>query len=534
MVEIYYNGKNAFSGIAPTPFVGVSSEFIDVGENWNQVTKLTLEGTLTGKFLGQSSSYYLNESLKNLALNFSEHFKNLEIRENNIPIYSASNVIIDNINVDENRFYGVSPFTVELTVYDSGVYSEFYGIKDPSDQIEFQEEGANIVKYTRTISAKGFREGSNSAISNAKAWVNDRKLTAPNVEPILVKNNKDQFLLESENEVVDRFNGAYTLTLTYSKDVHPESIDGAIFSYSIDISFDESSGVTSVSIQGELSRNNITILRQKYNQLDLFRICSDACFRATGKFLRNRVISKNISENGDTNVLTFSAEFNDDESSEDVIQDITVSINYEARDCNAEVTVSNNISCKIGSKQERWQKVLSAFNGFNPYFYASQVHSEEVGGILNPNETSETIRHNEFEGTIDYTINYNDKRSAITSSRFVSSMSSSVSYKPSVNLFVANTAVFVPREHNIQNVKAAPRSSIDFAVAIDLKDAGDSTAIAKAEAESVANVELNRLRNNYLINLPTAQKEDFLRTWDLNSRLSINETWSFEGPIYSN
>jgi hypothetical protein len=532
MVEIYYNGKNAFSGIAPTPLVGFSSEFLDVGSNWNQVTKINLDGTLTGEFIGKSSYDFLNKSLKGLISNFSENFKTLEIKEDGNTIYTAENVIVESISVPDNRFYGLSPFVVELAIYDPEVYEHNFGVKNPSDEIRYEEDRSGILKYTRTISAAGLSIGPDSPISNAKKWVEWQKWTAPSIDPILVKNNQNQFILVSENEVVDRFNGTYSLVRSYVKDVHAEAIDGVMFTYSIDLSFDEDSGITSAKITGALKNNEPQYLRDKYNSLDLFGKCNDVCFKATGKFLRSRFVSHSVNESDSDRSLNFVVGFNDDES-DDIVQDISVSLNYSERECDAQITVSNSISSKFGSKTERWQKVLAAFNSFNSYRYAAEIYEEELGGVLSTNIKSEFIEHNEFDGVISTRTEYGDQRLPFgADEKYVDSMQSEVNYSPSVNAMVPNSSAFFSREHNIQNMGAAPRSSLEISVGIKLKSKTSDSY--KLNAESLAFQEIARVKNNYIGSAQKLNKESSVRRWSDNTSFDITEVWSFEGNIYNN
>jgi hypothetical protein len=111
-------------------------------------------------------------------------------------------------------------------------------------------------------------------------------------------------------------------------------------------------------------------------------------------------------------------------------------------------------------------------------------------------------------------------------------MQCSVNYKPSVTAFVPKTSAFTSREHNIQNLGVAPRSSIDISINIKLK--AQVINSYQVKAENLAAQEVNRIKSNYLGSYyNTANKESSLRRWVDNSEFSISETWSFEGEIYS-
>ena len=531
MVEIYYNGQNAFSGVAPTPLVSMSSEFIDLGSNWNQVTKLSLEGTITGKYIGQSSYSFLRESLGKLLENFSQNFKRLEIYEDGVPIYTGDSVIVDSIDVDQNRFYGLAPFTMELSIYDTGVYQNYFGVKNPVDEISYEDNRDGMLSYTRTISAEGISDNSSNAISNAKDWVFSRKISSPNIKPIIAKDNGGVFLLESESETVDRFGGKYEVTQSYVKNNHPESIDGVLFSYSVDISYEESSGITTARMSGSLTQAEMSILRSKFNSIDLFLKCNDACQKSTGKILRNRIISNSIVENDGSRSLDFTVEYNDDQSNTDVIQDISVSLDYTNQDCLGRVTVTNNISSVVGSRASKWSKVLAASKSFDPYPYASSIYKQELGGVLLSRVKSEFIQHNEFDALITLRTEYDDKRLPFGSDEYVEAMTSTVNYTPAVTILAPHTSAFTPREHNIQNLRAANRSLIDISISVKLKTKKASTYQAKGV--SLAIQELDRIKNNYISKPSSSNRESASRTWKDNLEFTISESWSFEGTIYS-
>lgn len=175
-IEIIYNGQNLFNQIASTPFVSFSQDFIDFGNKWNQVTNITLEGQITGKYIGPSSFQYLNENSRTLLSRLSQNYKSFSIREDNQTIYNANIAIINSVNFEESLWYGVLPFNIELSVYDQELYTNHYGVIDPSEEISFNEEEGEIINLTHSLSAKGFQTNS-LPLTNAKNWVigRDRK-----------------------------------------------------------------------------------------------------------------------------------------------------------------------------------------------------------------------------------------------------------------------------------------------------------------------------------------------------------------------
>ena len=127
-LKILYNDLDVFSGIAPTPFVSISEDFIDFGTQWNQITNFTLNGQITGKYLGAFSFEALNENAKILLSRFSQNFKSFKVVENSNTLYESPVSIIESINFEESSMYGILPFSMQIKIYDSGLFPNYYGV----------------------------------------------------------------------------------------------------------------------------------------------------------------------------------------------------------------------------------------------------------------------------------------------------------------------------------------------------------------------------------------------------------------------
>jgi hypothetical protein len=103
-------------------------------------------------------------------------------------------------------------------------------------------------------------------------------------------------------------------------------------------------------------------------------------------------------------------------------------------------------------------------------------------------------------------------------------MSSSVSFKPSLDIHVSNPAADVPREHNVQNLQCISRASCQASVTVVAKMNKD-VDFAKSEAEK----EINRIKGLYVIGGNSLEEEYTVSTTELLRSATINATWSFEG-----
>lgn len=531
-VKILYNGKDAFSGISPVPFVSISNEFIDFGTKWNQVTNITLEGQLTGRFVGPSSFDLLTDSARKLHENFSENYKTLLITQNGSGLYTGLNVVIDSIDIEQSSWYGLIPYSINLTVFDSGLFQNYYGIVEPEETFSFDEGAGDILNLVHSISAKGIVAKNKNAIQNAKEWVLSKTGNINTISPILVKNKGSiaarPYLLYSTQEVVDRFNGTYSWEGTYKKSLNLENPNNSILNYSVDLNSGIEDGIVTAGINGNLEGNSLSVLRSEFNGLNLYNLCNQISNRIFKESLSSRSVSQSVEEISEENRLNFSSTFNNDYSDQ-LVNNSTVDINEDSLKCIRTANLNSVITCKYGDIKTKWQKVSGFYeNKFFPYAIVSEEFSKEFGSVkLNPTPLTESITFDEFNAQITFNAQYTDK--PVVFSDDILNVNSSVTFSPSINIHVPNTSAFTIREHNIQNLRCANRSKIQISV----------TATAKinkniSSAEGAANSELNRIKSNYTNGKANLLLEDksFLRNNDIKT-VTFNETWSFEDTVVS-
>jgi hypothetical protein len=522
-LKIFYNNIDIFSGIAPTPFISSSQDFIDFNTNWNQVTNLTLNGQITGQYIGNFSFGQLSENANTLLNRLNENFKSFKIVENSEVLYSAPVSIIDSINFEESNWYGILPFSIQIKVYESGLFSNYYGIVEPEEDFSFSEENS-VLNLNHRISAKGIQTSGKNSIQNAKNWVLSRTGEINKVRTLLVKNNSNSFLLTSTNETIDRFNGTYSIENIYSKQTHRENLKNAFLNYSIDINSGINDQFLKVSLNGSLEKNNISILRQEYNKLNLFDIANNACNGTFKENLSARPVFQSVEELPNENKLTFSIIYNNDFDSE-IINDYNVDIRTDSLTCINTISLNAQISCKYGDIKTKWEKVLNYFN--TQFFPNNIVRNEYIkefpGGTFNQNPITESISFNEFNGVITYNAQYNDK--AIISQDLIS-LTCNVNLTPSIFIHAANASAFITRAHNVQNLDNANRTKLTIQVRATAKiDKNISIA------ERLAKDQINIIKNNYIGNKnPVLEDSQINRNSEIKS-VDITETYSYEGDI---
>lgn len=529
-IQILYNNVDLFSGICPTPFVTTDQEFIDYNTGWNQVTKMRMNGQITGKYLNALSFYQLNSGLNLLLSRLNSNYGTLVIQENGEHLFSGQEVVVDSITTDQDDWYGILPFTINFTIYETGIFRNYFGVIEPEEVFDFSEDNGLIVNLTHKISARGLNTFGNTAIENAKNWVASRTGNFNKIFPIFIQTGiGSDFLLNSSTESIDRFNGTYSINNQYIKSLSKESIKSGILNYSIDLSSGED-GFINVNLQGsfrnnEISGNNQNNLRSGFLNYNFYNIANTTALETFNVILNQEPISQSVTEEQSNNILNFNLSYNNDFIS-NVRNDYTVDIETDTIKNITNVNLNSRIFAKYGDVVNRWALVQSYYTGsFDAYSLANNEYRKEIKNrILYSTPLTESITLNEYNGEIEYNASWSDKRASFSEN--VLNMTSSVKYTPSVNIYVQNTSAFLAREHNIQNLNCANLSILDINVsAIAKPNKSINFAIQEVEAE------INRIKSNYQLDkslYKLLQNRNYTVN-DTSKSYSVNETWSFEG-----
>lgn len=519
-IIIYYNNVDIFKDIAPTPFISISQDYIDIGNKINQITNINLEGQITGipyTFDKMSNS-------ANLLINkLKDNYKELKITEDSNEIYKANIAVINSINFSEDRWYGILPFNIEFSIYDSNLFQESYGVINPQENYSFEEEEGDFLTFTHNLSAQGIKTESNNAIQNAKNWVNARKNQINKISPIFAKNNNKNFLLQTISEEIDRFNGVYNYTAIYKKNINPENPDNSFLEYSVETNSGINDGFVISNINGKLYGNSINILKQDYNNINLYNLCNNLTNDIFNINLNDKPINQSIEELSNENILNFSSTFNND-FLPNIVNDYTVTTTTDPIKCIVESEISAKIFGRYGDSETKWPQVLNYYNNeFYPYSLLINEYNKDSDGNAAPlNNTPETevISFNEYNAEINYRAKYNNKARAFSEN--ILSMSSSVSYSPSILIHVANPAAAVARAHNVQNLECGSRGSCNISVTVIAKKNMDlNFAVNEAEKE------VNRLQSIYVQGTDVIRDEYDITTSDSVKSATIQGTWSF-------
>ena len=529
-IRILYDNIDLFSGIAPTPFISTEQEFINFNTGWNQLTKLSLNGQLTGRFLGQLSYYEITSGFNLLLNRLRNNYRSLVISENSQPLFSGNNVIIDSISTDQSSWYGVLPFTINFEIYETGFFRNFYGVVDPQETIDFSEENGLIVNLTHSVSARGIKTGNLNAIDSAKNWVRSRTGNYNKIFPIIVQTGQgSDFLLNTIKESIDRFNGVYKYDATYIKSTSSESLKNSILNYTLDLSSGIEDDVITANIQGSLRFNQISgapnSLRSGFLNYNFYNIANNAIQQTFGTTLNINPISQSVEEQENNNILNFNIIYNNDLTS-NVINDYSVTMDIDAVKNITNVNLNSKISAKYGDINTRWNLVKNFYEkNFNPFSLANTEYKKEISNKnLFPQNLNESISFNEYNAEIDYRATWSDKKNAF--SEDVIQLNSSVKYTPSIPIYISNTSSQRARAHNVQNIQSASLSTIEFSISAVAKPNKNITSAIRD-----VNSELGRLKSIYNINNSSIVINRNITKNDLNKTYSITETYSYKGDI---
>jgi hypothetical protein len=166
-VKVLYGGKDVFSGICPAPYLFFEKEYIEYGSSWGSKYAFSIEGQITGK-LGPAAFYDLENKKNQLISGFLQDNQPISITEDGVKIFDSDICLIDNISFEESKYYALLPFSISASCYDSGSFSQNYGVLNPVDSWDFSEEKDGTVSLTHTVSAAGFNTSGVAAVNNAK------------------------------------------------------------------------------------------------------------------------------------------------------------------------------------------------------------------------------------------------------------------------------------------------------------------------------------------------------------------------------
>lgn len=287
-VKIYYDGVAVFDQVhCPEPLVTRSDNVSYGSRKIGQTTSLTLEGEITGAGFSQ-----LIEAQERLLSGFSSDFKSFEIKEDSETIYENL-VKVNSIDFGSSKYVGLVPFTISLTAYEDKFFpSQYSGVLDPVNSVEYSQGEDGSVTISRSVSARGINtksaDGKSNALNNAISYVQSLTGYANVTLPYFINDSGDlnNLILTSQSEDINRFAATYSVNETYVYSTYPSGSSSDFYGGSLTYPLYKKSSVNFQTLSKDSPFNSLSISNEwSTNKTDL----SNSYSSSSMDYLRDRV-----------------------------------------------------------------------------------------------------------------------------------------------------------------------------------------------------------------------------------------------------
>ena len=513
----------------PIPLVSKNEEIINYGDRWGQITKISLQGQLTG--VCPNDFNQLISGQNNLISGFSRDFKPFTISENGKTIFTSDTCTVRSINFDQSKYVKMLNYTIELDCYERDLFTQSFGVLDPVNEYTFTENDDQSLNINHNISARGINTSTYSAMDNARNYVYALTGYNPSIIPININSSNYTPLLRSYTENINRLNGTYSIQESYIVDISNNAyINSQYFTrYTTTSNESINTDFDSISIQGSIQgskRTPFSGIRYYASGLNLFNICAND-FGSSAQ-LNNIPISLSFDENQAANTINFNATYDTN-----IISDVTYSstsyfdpntdISKDTITSITSVSISGPIVTRGGNLKQKYESAKAIINNFGDlptylYTQANAAYSsiKSIMNIpslitLNPNFRSFSITDNPEKGEISLSATFDDKDQVPTTS-YIKSNSFEISYEPKIDLF---------RPRPTYNING-------FYVVYEL---GKAQKLATANINSTTEFLKNTTTDNAKINASLALNK-IKNTYISGSYILLNENASFDQTKY--
>lgn len=402
---VNYNGFD-FSTICggADPFVGVSDEQILIGGRFRTLKRVTVQGRIISDSPSCPNSSTVTSKIKTLIDSLKNDFLPLTAGG-----FSLSFARCESIDVNQSNFFAGADFTVNFVGYPSSLSTFGFEVLDPVDNKQITENKDGTISLSRSISARGISTNSSpNAITNARSFINSlNPLAVP--PPIFftigqLVNPGNSLLPRRVVETVNRLEGAVNLDIefVYRNTVPNNSI---ILSYTVDVSYDDKSGIYSLSINGTLTGALSTTqqnLKDALSRVNIFSIARSKFAELTGEtYLNPEPEQFSIEEDNLNNSISFNYTYVSDPF--DVKNSISYNFSYDRVRDIATVTLNGTLTVR-GSQKLKKQKLEQALASLNFFSLANNFflqQSTSNSQPLNPNPINKSITYNKFEEVVN-------------------------------------------------------------------------------------------------------------------------------------
>jgi hypothetical protein len=420
-VSIFYDGKDLFSGIGPTPLVARNFEPVRYGASFVAKETFTLNGLITGDmglddFCKNSYGQLMNKS-NTLFNRLNKDFKEFEIKQNGSSLFKKNFARVTSFELDEDKTTIIKPYSITFETFDERYFFESFGVLDQSDEIQYSEGKDGQISITHSVSAVGFKT-SISPLQNAINYVNDKCVLGDEIATGRIARNGtiQNPVLASIEEQIDRLQSSYSLVKRYVCDSRAPN-SGCVLNFSVETSYDEQSGIYSTSLSGSIQGGldvdngnfaNMQKIREAFSSLNLYNLANSFFRKKYSLSLNPNMLNLKIDEKEVELSLSFSCYFDSDMGASSVYMDAEYSISYDSLSELHEISASITIKGKK-SQKSKWSELKDFYETLNVRGLCQKELSNEGGGALENYPKSHSISFDERNCVITINVSFMER-----------------------------------------------------------------------------------------------------------------------------
>lgn len=424
------------------PFVGIEDEQVLVGGRFKTAKKVIIQGRIYNDGFEQSciNSNAISQKISSLLLGVKDDFLALNAGGFSLPIARC-----ESVEVNQSSVFEGADFTAEFLGYPTTLAAFGENILDPVDSKQIKENNDGSISLIRNISAKGISTSQSlDGISNVRKWIQGLNIETP--PPIFFQIGQLQSPDNSVKprrivETINRFEGSVSMEIEFV--YRPGARAEELLNYSVDVSYNDKSGIYSVTLNGSLTGNLYSTkssLKAALGKVNFYTLASDAFKKITGfNYLNRKEEQFNTTEELENNTINFSYTYVSDPF--DLKKSFSGEVSYDyVRDITT-VKITGTVTAR-GTEKERdtalrneAEKLRNGglYGEANSYF---NKYAVEKTPPLSRFPVSESITTDEYDNTVrqinvsaEFSNQYEDK-SGLTK------YESTVSASPSLDVYL--------------------------------------------------------------------------------------------------
>ena len=424
------------------PFVGIEDEQVLVGGRFKTAKKVIIQGRIYNDGFKTSciDSAAISQKIQTLLLGVKDDFFPLNAGGFSLPVARC-----ESVDVNQSSVFEGADFTAEFLGYPDSLSAFGYKVLNPVDSKQIKENKDGSISLIRNISAIGISTSpSLDGIANARAWISSLNFESPpgiffqigqlGGPPSSVKPRRMV-------ETVNRFEGSVSIEIEFV--YRPGAPAEELLNYTVDVNYDDKSGIYSVSINGSLVGNLYSSkakLKSALKGVNFFGLASDAFKKITNAQYLNKIPEQfNETEELENNSVNFSYTYVSDPF--DVKRSLSGEVSYDYVKDITTVKVTGTITARGSEKlrdtalRAELQRLKSGglYGIANGYF---NKHAISKFPPLNRSPVSESVTTDEYDNTIrqinvsaEFSNQYEEKSG-------LSKYDSTISASPSLDVYL--------------------------------------------------------------------------------------------------